>query len=216
MDKAGYLGIVFLMFLENVFPPIPSELIMPMGGMLAREGRFSFPLLVAAGTAGSFVGQALLYELGRRLGPERLKRLARSHGHWVAVSEEEIDRAQDWFAKRRGSLAVFLGRLLPGIRSLISIPAGVAHMPVGRFLLWTLLGTGLWTWALALAGRMLADNYDKVESYLNPLTAGFLLLVAGSYLRRVIRSFQKSKRGSGSRQSSSGPTHTSAKRPRHV
>ena len=206
IEKSGYLGIFFLMFLENVFPPIPSELIMPMGGMLAKRGELSFPVVLLAGVLGSLVGQTLLYYIGRKFGARRLKQWATDHGHWVAVSPEEIDRAQDWFGKRRGNVAVFLGRLVPGIRSLISIPAGLAQMPLGRFLFWTLLGTTAWTAALTVAGRLLADNYDKVEAYLDPVTTTILVLLAAAYLRRVIRSF-KDQPAESSRPSSEQPGH---------
>ena len=209
IEHAGYLGIFVLMFAENVFPPIPSELIMPMGAMLAEDGEMSFPLVMLAGTLGSFLGQSLLFYLSRKFGPDRLKRWATDHGHWVAISVEEIDRAQEWFGKRRGNVAVFLGRLVPGIRSLISIPAGLAKMPVGSFLCWTLLGTMIWNGALLAAGRLIADNYEQVESYLDPITTGFVIVLVGSYLRRVVRSFRKGS-------AASGPSRSSSRQPRHA
>lgn len=211
IEQGGYLGIFLLMFLENVFPPIPSELIMPMGGLLAERGDLQLSLVVVAGTLGSLLGQSVLYYAGRRLGPRKLKRWAREHGHWVAISEDEVGRTQAWFGKRRGSMAVFLGRLVPGIRSLISIPAGLARMPAGRFHFWTLLGTGIWAGALAAAGELVANNYDTVEAYLNPLTTAFMVILVGSYLRRVARSFRHD-----SSQPAAEPSRMSSRRSRHA
>jgi membrane protein DedA with SNARE-associated domain len=190
IDKGGYLGIFFLMFLENVFPPIPSELIMPTAGLLAVQGKFSFLLVVVAGSLGSFAGQGLLYYLGYRVGEERLKRWARSHGHWVAVSADEIDRGKLWFQRRRGSMAVFLGRLVPGFRSVISVPAGLVKMPLARFMIFTLLGTVIWTAALAAAGGLIGENYDRVERFLDPITYIVVLSMVGSYLWRVFKRYR--------------------------
>lgn len=190
IDKGSYLGIFALMLLENLFPPIPSELIMPVGGLLSEQGKLSLVGVVVAGTLGSFAGQVFLYYLGLKVGEKRLKRWAEDHGHWVATSPEEIDKAKEWFGKRRGGAAVLFGRLVPGLRSVISIPAGIVKMPLATFLTCTLLGTAVWTTALAYAGKLLGDNYDKVEQYLNPVTylvVGFMVL---SYLWRVVKSFR--------------------------
>jgi membrane protein DedA with SNARE-associated domain len=187
IDKAGYVGISLLMMLENLFPPIPSELIMPMGGFLTEKGELSLAGVILAGTLGSFVGQVGLYFLGRSLGERRLKRLAQKHGRWVAVSPDEIDKAKAFLSKRRGGLAIMLGRLVPGIRSLISIPAGITRMPLSKFLPCTLAGTALWTAALAYAGVLVGNNYAVVERYLNPVSYVIVFLVVVSYLRRVLK-----------------------------
>ena len=186
VNKGGYLGIGFLMFLENVFPPIPSEVIMPLGGFLAEQDKLDFWVVVLAGTLGSTVGQLALYYLGAAVGERRLKRWAKRHGRWMAVSVDEIDRAKDWF-DRHGGMAVFICRLVPALRSLISLPAGVVKMPLPQFLAFTIVGTALWTAALAYAGRLLGQNYDKVEQYLNPASYAIVVILLGTYLYRVFR-----------------------------
>jgi membrane protein DedA with SNARE-associated domain len=187
IHQGGAVGIAVLMLLENIFPPLPSELIMPMGGFLTQQGELSFGAVVLAGTLGSFAGQCLLYWLGHRLGEERLRRLARDHGRWVALSPQEIDKAAAWLHRRRGGLAVAVGRLVPGIRSVISIPAGVVGMPLRTFVPCTLAGTCAWTAALAYAGVLVGENYQAVEQYLNPVSWVVVGLLLFSYLRRVLR-----------------------------
>ena len=197
IGKGGYLGLAFLMFLENVFPPIPSELVMPMGGYLADTGELSFWPVVLAGTLGSVVGQVALYYVGRGVGEERLKRWSEEHGHWVATSPEEIDRAKNWMQRKRGGTAILLGRMVPGIRSLISIPAGVVRMPMSSFLTCTVIGTFTWTLALAYAGLLIGQHFEKVEAILNPVAYTVIGLCVGGYLYRVIKGF---RRGHGDSQ----------------
>lgn len=191
IDQGGYLGIFLLMLLENVFPPIPSELIMPTGGLLAKQGKLSLAGVMVAGTLGSFAGQTLLYWVGARIGEERLMRWARKHGHWVAVSPEELSRTKAWFRRRRGGVAVCLGRLVPAIRSLISIPAGLVRMPLPSFLLCTLLGGTLWNIGLVAAGGWIAQNYDKVEAFLDPVSYAIVGFLVGSYLWRLVKQSRK-------------------------
>lgn len=169
MEAMGYGGIVFLMVLENVFPPIPSEVIMPLAGFTAARGELTFLGVVLAGTAGSVLGALPLYYLGRSVGERRVRAWAERYGKWLTISGEEIDRSRDWF-DRHGGKAVFFCRLVPGIRSLISIPAGIAHMPMLPFLLYTTLGTGIWATALAYAGYLLGENYHRVEEYIGPVS----------------------------------------------
>ncbi|MFA5505720.1 MAG: DedA family protein [Vulcanimicrobiota bacterium] len=184
IGKGSYLGVFLLMLLENVFPPIPSELIMPLAGYVATTGELSFWGVILAGTVGSLAGQAALYYAGRAVGEERLKEWADNHGYWVATSSGELERAQSWF-KKHGNSAVFFGRLVPGVRSLISIPAGLTKMPVGQFLLYTLAGTFLWTAALTYLGRVLGQNYQKVEQFLNPISYLVVGGIVAWYLWRV-------------------------------
>lgn len=182
----SYPGLALLMFIENIFPPIPSELIMPLAGFLAAQGKMSFTGIVVAGTVGSVLGALPLYWLGLKLGKARLERLAERHGRWLTVSPEDIDSADDWFG-RHGRKAMFLGRLVPGVRSLIAIPAGLHEMPMAPFLMFTMLGSALWTAALAGAGYQLGAQFSEVEKYLDPVSwvvfgGGFLW-----YLWRVVR-----------------------------
>src|SRR5690606_29059485 len=123
-----------------------------------------------AGAAGSFAGAVLWYVLGRQVGAARLKRLAARHGRWITLAPDEIDRACEWF-RRHGGKAVFIGRLVPGVRTLISVPAGIAGMPIGRFLAWTAAGTLSWTALLAAAGYLLREQYGRVATVLDPVTS---------------------------------------------
>ena len=184
MDAAGLAGVALLMLLENVFPPIPSELVMPLAGFAAARGDMSLGGAVAAGTAGSVAGAWLWYWAGRRLGGARLKRLAARHGRWLTLSPAEIERAEAWF-RRHGHVAVLLGRLVPAVRTLISVPAGIAGMGLAPFLLYSAFGTVLWTGLLAGAGYVLEGQYDRVAAWMNPVSNVVVAGLAGWYLWRV-------------------------------
>ena len=187
IDSAGYGGLALLMFLENVFPPIPSELIMPLGGFVAGQGEMRLPLVIVAGTAGSVIGQIPLYYLGHFLGKKRLMRLADRYGKWMTISGEEIDKASKWFG-RHGSKAVLFGRLVPGIRSFISIPAGVCGMNLAKFLLYSTLGMAAWSAALAYAGHVLGKNYERVEHVVGPASKIVLgIVVVGMIVWVIVR-----------------------------
>jgi membrane protein DedA with SNARE-associated domain len=173
------------MVLENVFPPIPSEVIMPLAGFMATQDRLSLLGAIAAGTLGSVLGALPLYYLGRKIGGERLKAVADRHGRWLTVSRQDLDNAQQWF-DRHGNLAVFLCRLIPGIRSLISIPAGMHGMSLALFLLYTTMGAGLWTALLTLAGYGLGANFHQVATYLDPVSYVVLAVIVVLYLWRVV------------------------------
>ena len=182
----GVWGVGALMLLENVFPPIPSELIMPLAGYTAARGDMSLLALIVVGTIGSTLGCLFWYGLARAFGRARFLRFLDRWGVWLTLSRAEAEAASDWFA-RHGAPAVFLGRLVPTVRSVISIPAGLAGMPLAPFLLWTTLGALVWTTALALAGYVLADQYERVEGWLNPVTTLVVLLIVGLYLYRLAR-----------------------------
>jgi membrane protein DedA with SNARE-associated domain len=182
----GYAGVALLMLLENVFPPIPSELIMPMAGFIARRGGMSLWWVIAAGSAGSLAGAIGWYYVGRRIGERRLRGWVDRHGRWLALSGEDIDRATRWF-ERRGGFAVFVGRLIPGVRTFVSVPAGFAKMPLLPFLIHSALGTVLWTSALAVAGFMLGAQYEKVSGLLDIVTRFVLGAILAAYLWRVVR-----------------------------
>ena len=186
MHGAGYPALIFLMFVENVFPPIPSELIMPLAGYMVTRGQLSFFGIVLAGTLGSVLGALPLYYAGRALGEERLMDWADRHGRWVTVSRKELERAKGWF-ERHGGTAVLFCRLIPGIRSLISIPAGIERMSIGAFLAYTTVGAGLWTTLLASLGYGLGGKYTVVEQYLDPVSYVVLGGIVLLYIVRVIR-----------------------------
>ncbi len=169
MTTLGYPGVALLMFLENVFPPIPSELIMPLAGFSAASGDLSFIGVVIAGAVGSLLGQLPLYYLGRWAHEDRLVAWADRYGKWLTLSGKDIKKADDWF-DRHGHKAVFLARLVPGLRSLISIPAGMSEMPLTTFWLYSALGTTLWVLLLTALGGLLGQNYQLVDTYLGPVS----------------------------------------------
>jgi membrane protein DedA with SNARE-associated domain len=185
ISAMGYGGIVFLTIVENVLPPIPSEVIMPLAGFMAAQGRLSWLGVILAGTLGSVLGAMPLYYLGRLIGDERVKGFADRHGRWLTVSRADLDRAQQWF-DRHGRLAVLVCRLVPGVRSLISIPAGIQRMPLALFLLFTTMGAGLWTTLLVAAGYGLGANFRQVEAYLDPASYVVLAVLVGLYVWRVV------------------------------
>ena len=183
--QAGYLGVAFLMFAENIFPPIPSELIMPLAGLSAARGELNLFGVLLAGTAGSLLGALPWYYAGYYLRKDRLKRLADRHGRWLAMTSGDVETASKWF-ERFGTAAVFIGRLIPTVRTLISVPAGIARMKLPVFLAWSMLGTLIWTAFLTLAGYILESQYERVAGWLDPVTkavVGFLIL---GYLYRVV------------------------------
>jgi membrane protein DedA with SNARE-associated domain len=184
--RLGYLGVATLTFLENLFPPIPSELVIPLAGFVAAGGDLRLGLVIVTGSVGSLAGATVWYAVGKRIGERRLRAWVARHGKWLTLSVEDIDRAQLWF-RRHGPAAVFFGRLMPGVRTFVSLPAGFSSMPLFPFLLYSALGTVMWTGALAYAGVVLQANFALVGDYLNLATN--LLLAAGGIMltRRYIR-----------------------------
>lgn len=185
VEQGGYLGIALLMFLENVFPPIPSEVIMPLAGFTAGEGKLDIVLVVITGSVGSLAGALLWYYIGRWVGHERLRRFASRYGRLLTVEPRELDRAFAWF-REHGGKAVFIGRLLPAVRTFISVPAGIFDMPLGRFLIWSGVGTVLWSGGLALAGYLLGEQHDEIQAWMNPVSYGVIGLLVVIYLYRVV------------------------------
>ena len=185
VSQGGYAGVAGLMLLENLFPPIPSELIMPLAGFVAARGELQVALVILAGTAGSLVGALPWYCAGRWLGRDRIRRLAERHGRWLTVSASEFDRAAAWF-DRYGGWAVPVGRLVPGVRTLVSVPAGVAGMGLGRFLLLSAAGSFAWTAALTAAGYLLQDHYALVADYLDPASKAILGGIVLLYVYRLL------------------------------
>jgi membrane protein DedA with SNARE-associated domain len=185
VSTAGYAGIFLLMAAENIFPPIPSEMIMPLAGFAAARGDLNMVLVVLAGTAGSILGALPWYYAGLLFGKERLKRIAARHGRWLTVSPDEIDKAVATF-DRHERKAVFFGRLVPAIRTLISVPAGVARMRVLPFLAWSAAGSLIWTALLATAGYMLESQYAAVADHMDPVSQLVIAVVIVVYLVRFI------------------------------
>ena len=184
---AGYWGIALLMILENVIPAIPSELILPFAGFLVASGDLNLMGVIASGSAGSTIGATAWYVLGRAWGSEGMHRFVERHGRWFLLDVDDVRRAEAWF-RRHQRRATFLGRLMPGVRSLISVPAGVSRMPAPLFLAYTVAGTVLWTAALTLAGYFLADAYKKASSVIGPfgsiLFAALVIFLVVRFVRR--------------------------------
>ncbi len=185
VESWGYAGIALLMFLENVFPPLPSELIMPLGGFVSARGELSFVGVCLAGAVGSVLGQLPLYYLGKTIGRQRLRRWVKRH-RWLLIDEDDLDRADRLF-ERHGGITLLFARFVPGVRSLISIPAGVHGMNLGIFLLYSTLGMGTWAGALAGAGHLLGNNYELVEKWLGPVTYVVIGALLGGLLFRAWR-----------------------------
>ncbi len=186
IHKTGLLGVALLMLVENLVPIIPSELIMPMAGFESARGAFGPVLVILAGTAGSIVGGAAWYWIGWALGLKRLNRWADHGGRWLTLTPGEITHGQAWF-NRWGPVALCIGRALPAVRGFICVPAGVARMPFGRFLLWSSFGALIWTTLLTLAGYALRERYLQVERWLNPATDVVVVLLVVGYVVRLIR-----------------------------
>jgi membrane protein DedA with SNARE-associated domain len=186
ITRLGYLGVAALTFLENLFPPIPSELIIPLAGFTAARGDLRLGLVIVMGTAGSLLGAILWYLLGKRIGEQRLRSWVARHGKWLALSVQDVERAQRWF-ERHGAAAVVFGRLIPGVRTLVSLPAGFTAMRFAPFVLYSAIGTVIWTTALAYAGVVLQANFTLVGDYLDVATNIVVGAVALTLTRRYIR-----------------------------
>jgi membrane protein DedA with SNARE-associated domain len=185
MERGGYLAVLFLMLFENVFPPIPSEVVMPVAGIAAGRGELSILPVIILGTIGAVTGQLLWYWLGTRVGEEGLKRLARRHGRWLTVSPRDIEKADEWFDKH-GTKAVMIGRLVPGVRTLISLPAGLSEMSLRRFLIYSTIGSGTWTTALALLGFALGEGQENITQWIGPISTAVFVALGGYYIYRVV------------------------------
>ena len=165
----GYGASFAAMFLENLFPPIPSELIMPLGGFYVQQGQLQFIPVVLAGLIGTVLGALPWYGIGRLINEQRIEQWLEKHGRWIGISTEELARSRRWFS-RYGTALVFWGRLVPGIRTLISVPAGIELMPMAPFLIWTTAGSLIWTLLLTIAGMVLGEGYSNVEVWIDPVS----------------------------------------------
>jgi membrane protein DedA with SNARE-associated domain len=195
---AGYGAIFAAMFLENLFPPIPSELIMPLGGFYVRSGQLALVPVVLAGLLGTVLGALPWYGIGRLVNEERIEHWLDRHGRWLGISTQELRRSRQWFT-RHGTALVFWGRLIPGIRTLISVPAGIELMPLVPFLIWTTAGSLIWTLLLTLAGYGLGEAYVNVEVWLDPVAKVIKVLLVLSLLSFAVwlglRSWKKRQEG---------------------
>jgi membrane protein DedA with SNARE-associated domain len=182
----GYWGVGLLMFLETVFPPVPSEVIMTVAGVSAARGNVNFGGVVASGTAGAMLGNYLWFLFAIKFGKDRLQRFLEKHGRWLTLHWSEVERGQALFTKY-GSTIVLIARMLPTFRSLISIPAGIFKMSHRRFLVFSAIGTAGWSAALAGAGYVLGSQFADVEKILGPLSTVIIALIVLGYFWRLWR-----------------------------
>ncbi len=190
VETVGYGGVAGLVALENLFPPIPSEVILPLSGFVAGRGDASVIGMVIAATIGSMIGAIVLYGIAAGVGPARLRRFVVRFGGWFGLDEADLDKTEEWF-DRRATMAVLLCRCVPLMRSLVSIPAGFRRMPLGRFSLYTLIGSLVWNIAHIAAGYALGDRWEQLESPLEAAQNAVLVLIAVAVAwflwRRLIR-----------------------------
>jgi membrane protein DedA with SNARE-associated domain len=185
VEAWGYLGVAIAMFLENVFPPIPSEVIMGLTGMAVADGKLTFVGAVAAGTGGAVLGNWVWYWIGRTVGYARFKPLIDRYGRWLTLDWPEVEKIVDIF-KRFDNAIVFWARFLPQVRTMISLPAGMLMMSQLRFVVWTLLGTGVWNSVLIGAGYILRNEFSQFDDYYGWVAIVMIGAVVGLYLYRVI------------------------------
>ena len=164
----AYLTIFLAMFLENIIPPIPSEIIMPLGGFFVYQQKLDFYILVFWGLLGTILGSIPWYYLGKLVNENRISNFLDKKGKYIGITSNDIAKSKRWFDKYGVSL-VFWGRLVPGIRTLISVPAGVELMPLRKFLIWTSLGSLIWVVLLTYAGFLFGENYQQIANYLNQI-----------------------------------------------
>ena len=172
IEQLGYLGVALLVVLENVFPPIPSEIVLPFAGFVAQQGSYSVVLMILAATVGSVIGALIMYWIAAIIGDERLHAFTRKFGKWVQIREADLTRAEEWF-DRHAMSAVLVGRCVPLIRSVVSIPAGFRRMKLIPYIAYTFLGSLVWNIALVGAGAVLGENWERVE----PVVATFQWIV---------------------------------------
>jgi membrane protein DedA with SNARE-associated domain len=185
VEQTGYWGVATLMFIETVFPPVPSEVIMSIAGMHAGQGKMSLPFVILVGTLGAMIGNYFWYLVARLIGIDRLKTMIERYGRWLTLDWPEVERGRVLF-DRYGGVFVCIGRMLPTLRSLISIPAGLLRMKQSTFLIWSTIGTAGWSGLLATAGWVLGRNFRNIEDIVGPIS---LIVIGGiivAYVWRVI------------------------------
>lgn len=186
IELGGYAGIFVLMLAETIFPPIPSEVVMPLAGVVAANGRLDLGGVALAGTAGAMVGNVFWYWIARSIGLTRLKLVLLRYGRWLALDWRDVVRIR-WLFRGHGRLLVLIGRALPTIRTIISLPAGVARMELRGFLVFSTIGTAIWSTGLATAGFVLGSQFSDVERFVGPVATIMLLAIIFAYIWRQVR-----------------------------
>lgn len=192
MDRFGYFGVALLIAIENIFPPIPSEVILAFGGFMTTYTSMNIGLVVLFATAGSVFGAIVLYSVGHLMTPHRFSVLIEKWGPVLRVKKEDIKKAESWFIQR-GNATIFFCRFIPIIRSLISIPAGMANMNLGWFLLYTALGTALWNLVLVNLGALAGENWSLISIYLETYSTVVWILLGVAATLLLIRYLMKRK-----------------------
>lgn len=190
IERLGAVGVALLVILENVFPPIPSEIVLPFAGFVAQRGDGSVAVMIFAATIGAVIGALVLYGIAAVIGPDRLAMFVVRFGRWFGVKPADLVRAEQWF-DRHAVAAVLLGRCVPLIRSIVSIPAGFRRMSLVPFLLYTALGSLVWNTALIGAGAILGDQWDRVEPYVATLQWLVIAVVALFVVRFAVGKFRR-------------------------
>jgi membrane protein DedA with SNARE-associated domain len=185
IEETRYVGIFLLMFLETIFPPIPSEVIMPIAGVQAAQGKLSLWAVIASGSAGAMLGNLFWYALARVIGLRRFRPFIERYGRWLTMDWDDVEKAERMFG-RFGGLIVSLGRMLPTIRSVISIPAGLLSMRLKSFFIWSTLGTIVWTAVVGSAGWGLGKAFRDIEKVLGPLSTAIIVLIVVAYIWRQL------------------------------
>jgi membrane protein DedA with SNARE-associated domain len=183
--RGGYFGIFLLMAAENIVPPIPSEVIMGLGGMAVSRGHFAFWPLLAVGTAGTVAGNLWWYWLGRRFGYHGLRPVVDRWGRWLTMDWQDVERIRDFFI-RRGQWVVFVFRFMPAFRTIVSLPAGMAGMGLLRFLVATAAGSAIWNAILIWAGLALDSHFRELDRYVGPASIALFVAMGAFYLYRVV------------------------------
>ena len=199
MEQVGYLGVFLLIAIENIFPPIPSEVILVFGGFMTTYTTLNIPIMILAATLGSLVGAIVLYYIGKIFNKERLKKIISGKiGKVLRLKASDIEKADTWF-DTKGNKTVFFCRFIPIVRSLISIPAGMSEMPMQKFLIYTILGSLIWNTVLIVVGSIVGDKWETIVGYLDNFSNVILIIlviifVVAMYYWFVIRKKKQSKK----------------------
>jgi len=190
IEQFGYVGVALLVVAENVFPPIPSEIVLPFAGFVAQRGGESVVIMILAATVGSVGGALIMYWIAAVIGDERLHAFTRKFGKWVQIREVDLTRAEEWF-DRHATSAVLFGRCVPLIRSVVSIPAGIRRMKLVPYIAYTFAGSLVWNILLIGAGALLGDNWERVGSYVGVFQWVVIALVIAAAARFVLGVYRR-------------------------
>lgn len=193
MEQLGYVGIALLMFLDNIFPPIPSEIIMPSAGYTASQGQLILSGVIIAGSLGSIIAAAVLYWIGRKISHDKLFKFVDQYGKYLFIKSTDVKKSLDWFEKY-GHRIVFFGRMVPAVRSLISIPAGMSRMPFWKFMLYSTMGTIIWTTFLAYVGYYFGNNTEMMQTIFSQVSYVIIAITLGLIAWVLYRRHQRKNR----------------------